>query len=103
MPGQAHPEWALKERAKADLAAFIEAGVALNGYDSSAWLPALDIPAAVLVTLRDTDRRPVAPGGDGGPHPGSRRYEVAAGHDAVVTSPTSFLPTLQAACAELIG
>ena len=53
MPDQAHPDWALKERTQADLAAFIEAGVALNGYDSSGWLPALDIPAAVLVTRRD--------------------------------------------------
>jgi len=103
VPGQAHPEWALKERAKADLAAFIEAGVALNGYDSSTWLPALDIPAAVLVTLRDKIVAPWRQEAMAALIRGSRRYEVAAGHDAVVTSPTSFLPTLQTACAELIG
>jgi 3-oxoadipate enol-lactonase len=101
--GQAHPDWALKERTQADLAAFIEAGVALNAYDSSAWLTDLDIPAAVLVTRRDKIVAPWRQDAMAALIPGARRYEVDAGHDAVVSSPDVFLPALRAACAELVS
>lgn len=101
-PRQAHPDWALKERSQADLAVFIEAGVALNAYDSSSWLPGLDIPAAVLVTRRDRTVAPWRQEAMAALLPGSRRYEVDAGHDAVVSSPGSFLPALRAACAGLV-
>lgn len=98
-----HPEWALHERSRADLAAFIEAGVALNAYDSSAWLPDLDIPAAVLVTQRDRIVAPFRQEAMAALIRGARRYLVDAGHDAVVSSPDTFLPALSAACAGLVA
>ncbi len=98
-----HPEWALHERSRADLAAFIEAGAALNAYDSSAWLPDLDIPAAVLVTQRDRIVAPFRQEAMAALIRGARRYLVDAGHDAVVSSPDTFLPALSAACAGLVA
>jgi pimeloyl-ACP methyl ester carboxylesterase len=102
-PGPVHPDWALKERPLADLAAFIEAGVALNGYDSSAWLPELDIPAAVVVTQRDRIVAPWRQEAMAALIPGTKRYVVDAGHDAVVARPDAFLPTLRDACAGLVA
>jgi 3-oxoadipate enol-lactonase len=94
-------EWALAERSLSDLAAFIEAGAALNAYDSSRWLPQLDVPSAVLITTRDTVVAPWRQEAMADLIPGSRRYLVDAGHDAVVAQPDAFLPVLRDACREL--
>ena len=101
--GPVHPDWALEERSMADLAAFIEAGAALNAYDSSAWLPDLDIPAAALVTQRDKMVAPWRQEAMVGLIRGARRYVVDAGHDAVVSQPEVFLPALRDACTGLIA
>ncbi len=77
--------------------------MALNGYDSSSWLPDLDIPAAVVVTGRDRIVAPWRQEALATLLHGSKRYEIDAGHDAVVSSPGSFLPALQAACTALTG
>jgi 3-oxoadipate enol-lactonase len=98
-----HPDWALKERPLADLAAFIEAGVALNAYDSSAWLHELDLPAAVVVTQRDRIVAPWRQEAMAALIPDAKRYVVDAGHDAVVSRPEAFLPVLRDACAGLVG
>jgi hypothetical protein len=57
----------------------------------------------VLVTRRDKIVAPWRQEAMAALIRGSKRYEIDAGHDAVVTSPTTFLPTLRAACAELVG
>ncbi len=98
-----HPDWALAERPMADLAAFIEAGVALNAYDSSVWLPELDVPAAVLVTRRDKIVAPWRQEAMAALIRGARRYEIDAGHDAVVSRPGTFLPALRDACSGLVA
>ena len=94
-------EWALAERSMSDLAAFIEAGAALNAYDSSRWLPQLDVPTAVLVTTGDTVVAPWRQEAMAALIPGARIYLVDGGHDAVVAQPDLFLPILRDACAEL--
>jgi 3-oxoadipate enol-lactonase len=94
-------EWALAERSLSDLAAFIEAGAALNAYDSSRWLPQLQVPTAVLVTTGDTVVAPSRQEAMAILIPGARRYLVDGGHDAVVAQPGVFLPILHDACAEL--
>jgi 3-oxoadipate enol-lactonase len=103
-PGQnshSSMEWALAERSMSDLAAFIEAGAALNAYDSSRWLPQLDVPSAVLITTGDTVVAPSRQEAMAALIPGARRYLVDGGHDAVVAQPGVFLPILRDACAEL--
>ena len=95
-------EWALAERSMSDLAAFIEAGVALNVYDSSRWLPQLDVPSAVLITTRATLSWP----------PGARRpwlasFPTPAGTWWTVAttrwwrSQTPSCPSLRDACTDL--
>jgi 3-oxoadipate enol-lactonase len=94
---------AYKERLMSDLAAFIEAGAELNAYDSSPWLPTLDVPAAVVVTTRDEVVAPWRQRALALLIPGARSYEVDAGHDAIVAKPELFLPVLADACASLLA
>ena len=98
---EGRPDWAFAERTMSDLAAFIEAGAELNAYDSSSWLPELELPAAVLVTARDQVVAPWRQDAMAALIPGARRYVVDAGHDAVVAHPGVFLPVLRDACADL--
>jgi pimeloyl-ACP methyl ester carboxylesterase len=101
VPFQRPLEWAMAERSMSDLAAFIEAGAALNAYDSSRWLPQLDVPTAALITTRDTVVVPWRQEVMATLIPGARQYLVDGGHDAVVTQPDVFLPILRDACTEL--
>jgi pimeloyl-ACP methyl ester carboxylesterase len=94
-------EWVLAERSKSDLATFIEAGAALNAYDSSSWLPDLEVPAAVVITSRDQTVAPWRQETLAALIPKARRYVVDAGHDVVVTAPDLLLPVLMNACREL--
>jgi 3-oxoadipate enol-lactonase len=92
-----------EERLESDLAAFIEAGAELNAYDSSPWLPTLNVPAAVVVTARDEVVSPWRQRALASLIPGARAYEVDAGHDAVVAKPDVFLPVLLDACLSLLN
>ncbi|HTW10631.1 MAG TPA: alpha/beta hydrolase [Acidimicrobiales bacterium] len=92
---------AFEERRLSHLAAFIESGVELNAYDSTEWLPALRVPAAVVVTSRDRIVPPWRQESLAALIPGARRYVVDAGHDAVVTDAAAFLPVLVRACTDL--
>lgn len=98
-----HPpfEWALAERTMSHLAALIEAGAALNAYDSSSWLPQLDVPVAVLVTTGDVVVAPWRQEAMAARIPGARRYLVDGEHNAVVAKPDVFLPVLRDACMAL--
>ncbi|HUC13641.1 MAG TPA: alpha/beta fold hydrolase [Acidimicrobiales bacterium] len=101
-PGQPdYMEWAMTERSKSDLATFIEAGAALNAYDSSGWLPELEVPAAVVITSRDQTVAPWRQETLAVLIPQARRYVVDAGHDVVVAAPDLLLPVLVNACREL--
>jgi len=88
-------KWALAERSESDLATFIEAGAALNAYDSSSWLPDLEVPAAVIITSRDRTVAPWRQEALAALIPGARR------HDVVVAAPDLLLPVLVKACREL--
>jgi 3-oxoadipate enol-lactonase len=101
-PTHATPE-ALHERLESHLAAFIEAGAALNAYDSRSWLPTLDVPAAVLVTTHDEVVAPWRQRAMASLLPRASTYEVDAGHDAVIAKPEVFLPVLAEACRWLVA
>lgn len=98
-----HDQWALDERALSHLAAFIESGAELNAYDSSSWLPHLDVPAAAVVTRRDQVVAPWRQEAMAALLPGCRRYSVDAGHDAAFSNLDIFLPVLARACSDLAG
>jgi 3-oxoadipate enol-lactonase len=101
--GDGSMAWALGERSMSDLAALIEAGAALNAYDSSRWLPELQVPTAVLIMTGDIVVAPRRQRAMADLISGARRYVVDGGHDAVVAQPGAFLPVLRDACMALTG
>jgi pimeloyl-ACP methyl ester carboxylesterase len=96
-----YPGWALEERSLSHLAAFIEAGAALNAYDSSSWLATLTVPSAVVVTSRDRVVPPWRQQSMAALLRDADRYVVDGGHDAAVARPDIFLPVLANACTRL--
>lgn len=92
------PDWALAERGLSDIAAFVEAGAQLNAYDSTAWLAGITVPSAVVITRMDKVVAPWRQEVLAALIPGSRRYLVDAGHDAVIASQDLFVPVLAEAC-----
>jgi 3-oxoadipate enol-lactonase len=94
--------WMLNERCQSHLAGFLEAGVALNNWDSRAWLADIKVPSAVVMTEQDTV---VAPW---------RQQEMArllsaqvfpvnGGHDAVGAKRREFVAALAQACDAVTG
>lgn len=45
--------WAVQEAASHDWRMLLEAGTAIGGFDSTPWIAELDVPAALVVTMRD--------------------------------------------------
>jgi 3-oxoadipate enol-lactonase len=86
--------WAIREAESHDWRMLLEAGTAIGGFDSTAWIGDVDVPAGIVVTMRD---RVV-----------SRRrqtllfealrdaavFRVDADHDAVVAEAEQFVPSL---------
>ncbi len=58
LPGERIPSWVTAEFKRHDVRMLIEAGHALGGYDASEWIGEVDVPTAVVVTVRDRALRP---------------------------------------------
>jgi pimeloyl-ACP methyl ester carboxylesterase len=99
--GEAVAPWVLEELALSSPVAFVEAGVALNDFDSSPWLGQLAVPVAVVVTGRDTVVPPWRQRVMAELLPAATYYVAEAGHDAVGSEPELFLPVLAQACTHL--
>jgi 3-oxoadipate enol-lactonase len=95
--------WVTAEQVLSGPAAFIEAGVALNAFDSSSWLGDVGVPAAVVITSRDRVVAPWRQRAMADLLPGARSYVVEAGHGAICTDPDAYLPVLNQACRKLAG
>jgi 3-oxoadipate enol-lactonase len=86
--------WIAREVARTSRRAALQAGLSLARFDSSAWIGDVDVPHAVVVTLRDAavlpsrQRRLVAALPDPSVH------EAATDHSGCVTRPTRFVPAL---------
>jgi pimeloyl-ACP methyl ester carboxylesterase len=97
--------WMIGEADRGSAEDVAEAGRELSRFDARRWLPALDVPAAVIVTLRDA-LVPVANQRDLvahlGPHGAHRVYDLDVDHDAMITRPAAFVPALVAAVREVI-
>lgn len=96
--GRGHSRWALDERARSSPGCFIEAGAALNRFDSRHWLAELRVPTCVVVTTGDRRVPPWRQDTLAALVPGARRLTVDAGHDAAVGGRDVFLPVLRRAC-----
>lgn len=91
--------WAIDEWARHDPSALIQAGMALARFDSTAWLPGVDVPTAVVVTEDDLTVPPRRQLEMAALIPGARLFPVAADHRACADRPDLFVPALLAACA----
>jgi len=86
--------WAMQEAASHDWRMVLEAGKALGRFSSVPWLPEIDVPVSVVMTMRDQViplRRQVRlfePIDD------AEAFRVDGGHDAVVANAARFGPTL---------
>ena len=99
-----HPE--LRERVIEEFAghqpvSVLQAAGELGGFASHDWIGSVDVPAAVIVTTRDTLVPPARQRKLAASIPGARLYEVDADHDACVAHADRFVPTLVAACLDV--
>ncbi|MEO6318767.1 MAG: alpha/beta hydrolase [Acidimicrobiales bacterium] len=94
--------WLAQEMALTDRRSAVQAGLSLARFDASAWIGEVDVPHAVIVTLRDAamvparQRRLIA----ALPHPSV--HEADIDHTGCVTRPAVFVPALLAAI-EAVG
>ncbi|MEV6827799.1 alpha/beta fold hydrolase [Amycolatopsis sp. NPDC051102] len=75
----------------------------IGRFDSTAWLPTLRLPAAVVVTTKDRFIAPAHQRSLARRIPGAATYEVAAGHAACVLAAGRWVPALLAAVHSLRG
>ena len=89
--------WIIAELDRGSAEDVAEAGRELSRYDARGWLPTVDVPTAVLVTIRDSlvpvdhQRDLVAR------IPSARTFDVDGDHDVVIAQPEVFVPQLLAA------
>jgi 3-oxoadipate enol-lactonase len=86
--------WAIQEAATHDWRMVLEAGRALGHFSSTEWLPQVDVPASMILTMRDQVvplRRQVKLFEL---IPDAEAFRVDAMHDAAVASADRFVPTL---------
>jgi pimeloyl-ACP methyl ester carboxylesterase len=86
--------WAASELARHDPAAIIEAGAALRTFDSSGWVAAIDVPAAVLVTKRDRVVAPATQEALARGLPDAAVHPVDGDHSVCVEDADAFVPVL---------
>ena len=95
--------WIASELAHTDRRGVMEAGMSLARFDSSAWIGGVDVPHAVVITMKDAamvparQRRLVA----ALPHPSV--HEADVGHVGCVAQPAIFVPALMEALATVAG
>lgn len=90
---------ALKEElGPTEPASVIEAGAALAHFDSGDWLGDIDVPAAVVLTLRDEHIPARHQSAMADAIPGAEVHRIDADHYACVARPRLFVPALFEAC-----
>lgn len=84
--------WAIEQATQHDWRMILEAGRAIGEFSSTDWIETIDVPTAVIVTMRDEKvavRRQVKLFEW---IPGAEPFRVDAGHDAIVSAAGAFVP-----------
>jgi 3-oxoadipate enol-lactonase len=95
--------WAIEEASRHDWRTVLEAGRAIGRFSSREWIGGVDVPTAVVVTMRDQVVPPRRQMRLAEAIPGARVFRVDGGHDVVISNPGRFVPTLLEACAYATG
>lgn len=93
--------WLQREVRRSDWTAVLEAGQAIGRFDSRAWIGGVDVPTAVVATMRDGMVAPARQLALARSVPGASVHPVQGDHTVCVTAPNTFLPGLLAACASV--
>ncbi len=90
--------WAMEQVGRHDWTKILEAGRAIGRFSSREWIGEIDVPTALLLTMRDH----VVPLARQirlfESIPGAKAYRVDGDHDACVANAARFVPTLVSAC-----
>jgi pimeloyl-ACP methyl ester carboxylesterase len=90
--------WLTYELQRSDWSAVLEAGAALGRFDSRPWIGEVDVPTAVVVTVRDGLVAPQRQLALARSIPGATVHPVQGDHTVCVTAPGRFVPALLEAC-----
>ena len=90
--------WAATELGRNDPAAMMAAAAALGRFSSRAWIGEVDVPTAVVVTLRDSLVPPHRQRKLADAIRGATVHPVDADHGACAAAPSRFVPALVDAC-----
>lgn len=87
-------EWAIEQASQHDWRMILEAGRAIGEFSSTDWLGEIDVPTAVITTMRDTvvPLRRQTRLFEG--IPDAEVFRVDAAHDAIASSAGRFVPQL---------
>jgi pimeloyl-ACP methyl ester carboxylesterase len=93
-----YDDWAMAQVSRHDWTTILEAGQAVGRFSSMSWVGEIDVPTAVVITMRDH----VVPVGRQlrlfKALPGAKAYRVDGDHDACVINAERFVPTLVSGC-----
>lgn len=93
--------WAADELRRNDWTAVLEAGGSLGRFDSRPWISEVDVPTAVVATMRDRLVPPARQLALARSIPGARLYPVQGDHAACVVDVRRFVPVLLEACQDV--
>ena len=93
--------WAREQARQNDLRIMLEAGHDVASYDATSWISTVDVPTAVVLSLRDETVPPHRQRHMAELIAGSRVFEVNARHDMCATRPERFTDALVAACGDV--
>jgi 3-oxoadipate enol-lactonase len=96
---RAYEDWAAQQLAAHEWPVVLQAGAALGRFSSRDWIGEVDVPTAVVVTMRDRVVPPTRQLRLVDSIPGAQAFRVDADHDACVASASRFVPALVGACA----
>ena len=91
-------DWATGELRRGDPAAVLDAGRAIGRFDSRRWAGEIDVPTAVVLTLRDNLVAPARQRALARTIPGATVHPVEGDHGVCVAEPRLFVPALLDAC-----
>jgi 3-oxoadipate enol-lactonase len=90
--------WAMEQVGRHDWTKILEAGRAIGRFSSREWIGQIDVPTALLLTMRDH----VVPLARQirlfESIPGAKAYRIDGDHDACIANAARFVPTLVSAC-----
>jgi len=98
LDGMRLPQWAMAEMRRCDPVAMVGAVSAIGRFSSHAWIDSIDVPTAVVVTLRDRFVSAARQLKLAQAIPGATIHPVDSDHAACVLGARRFVPALVTAC-----